>query len=97
MQAIADSSDEGTFYAPSVTSPENIPENLKAKGFNVINVKAPQDLPREASDKNTVLIIQLPSTNSGDSRSDNLQLNGLFEALNIRFYHWILLSNNFNI
>jgi len=76
LKSVAESDNDGTFYHPSVSNPENLPKTLQEKGYNVIEVKSHQDLPTTSINERTVLVIHLPVTLAGDLRSENLQLNG---------------------
>lgn len=66
---------DGTFYAPSVTKTNKLPEVLEAAGYRVVYVKSSQDLPTAPIVGKTVLVIDLPATQLGDLRKENLQLN----------------------
>ena len=78
--SLADMDNDGTFYAPSVRNPVNLPDSLQAAGFKIINVKSHQDLPTSTVTEKTVLVVELPATQLGASRSENLQLNGNISA-----------------
>lgn len=69
---------DGTFYAPSVTKTIKLPEVLEAAGYSVVYIKSHQDLPTSPVVGKTVLVIDLPATQLGDLRKENLQLNSNF-------------------
>ena len=71
---------DGTFYAPSVTKTSQLPDVLEAAGYKVVHVKSHKDLPKSQVLEKTVLVVDLPATQLGDSRSENLQLNGISES-----------------
>ena len=75
VRSLANMDNDGTFYAPSIRNPSNLPASLKAAGFKLVNVKSHQDLPSSAVSEKTVLVVELPATQLGASRSENLQLN----------------------
>lgn len=75
VRATAELESDGTFYHPSVSNTENLPHSFEDAGYTLIKVKSHQDLPKTSVSQNTVLVIELPITQTGDSRSDNLQLN----------------------
>lgn len=72
---------DGTFYAPSVTKTGRLPAVLEAAGFRTTHVKSHKDLPVTQVLEKTVLVIELPTTQLGDSRGENLQLNGKSNSL----------------
>lgn len=72
-----ESDNDGTYYHPSISNPENLPKSFAEIGYNIIDVKSHQDLPTTSVNERTVLVIQLPVTLAGDFRSENLQLNGM--------------------
>jgi len=76
IESVAKSVDGGTFYHPSISNPENLLKSLAENGYQIVNIKSDQDLPRALVDEPTVLVIELPLTQKGDFRSENLQLNG---------------------
>jgi len=86
LKSVAETDNEGTFYHPSLSNPENLPKLFANIGYNTIKVKSHEDLPTTSVKERTVLVIQLPVTLAGDFRSENLQLNGdavanVFEVL----------------
>jgi len=76
LKSVVESDNDGTYYHPSISNPENLPKSFAEIGYNVIDVKSHQDLPTTSVNERTVLVIQLPVTLAGDFRSENLQLNG---------------------
>ena len=78
LKTLAETSQEGTFYAPSLTDPENISKQLSEQGFKVIQVRSHEDLPTQNVQEQTALLIQLPSTSGvGVNHAESLQLNGI--------------------
>ena len=75
LKSLAEMDNDGTFYAPSVTKTNKLPEVLAAAGFGVVHVKSHQDLPTSPLPGKTVLVVDLPVTQLGDTRKENLQLN----------------------
>ncbi|KAI9553226.1 hypothetical protein GHT06_021122 [Daphnia sinensis] len=75
LKSLAEMENDGTFYAPSVTKTTKLPEVLEAAGYSVVYVKSHQDLPTSPVVGKTVLVIDLPATQLGDLRKENLQLN----------------------
>nr|CAH0098549.1 unnamed protein product [Daphnia galeata] len=74
-ESLAEMDNDGTFYAPSVTKTNKLPEVLAAAGYGVVHVKSHQDLPTSPLAGKTVLVVDLPVTQLGDTRKENLQLN----------------------
>ncbi|XP_046454456.1 V-type proton ATPase subunit S1-like [Daphnia pulex] len=75
LKSLAEMDNDGTFYAPSVTKTNKLPEVLAAAGYGVVHVKSHQDLPASPLPGKTVLVVDLPATQLGDTRKENLQLN----------------------
>ena len=80
LKNLAEMDNDGTFYAPSVTKTSQLPDVLEAAGYKVVHVKSHKDLPKSQVLEKTVLVVDLPATQLGDSRSENLQLNGISES-----------------
>lgn len=86
VRSLANMDNDGTFYAPSIRNPSNLPASLNAAGYKLVNVKSHRDLPTSLVTEKTVLVVELPATQLGASRSENLQLNSgaireVYEAL----------------
>ena len=75
VRSLANMDNDGTFYAPSIRNPSNLPASLNAAGYKLVNVKSHRDLPTSLVTEKTVLVVELPATQLGASRSENLQLN----------------------
>lgn len=75
---------DGTLFAPSVTKTARIPAVFEAAGYNVAHVKSFKDLPSSKVVDKTVLVVDLPATQLGDLRSENLQLNGIYSIFPLR-------------
>ncbi len=89
LKSLAEMDNDGTFYAPSVTKTNKLPEVLAAAGYGVVHVKSHQDLPASPLPGKTVLVVDLPATQLGDTRKENLQLNStpfLHLIENLLFY-----------
>lgn len=76
LKLLAEGDNDGTFYAPSVTETGKLPALMEAKGYRSIRVKSHKDFPASKVQDNTILVVDLPITQLGDSRGDNLSLNG---------------------
>jgi hypothetical protein len=89
LKSLAEMDNDGTFYAPSVTKTNKLPEVLAAAGYGVVHVKSHKDLPASPLPGKTVLVVDLPATQLGDTRKENLQLNStpfLYLIENLFFY-----------
>ena len=65
-----------TFYAPAVTKTSKLPLAMETAGYRAIHVKSGQELPISKLKEKIVMIVELPATRLGDSRSQTLELNG---------------------
>lgn len=77
LKTVAQSDEnDGVVYAPAVIDAGKLPEILESSGFQMIHVKSSEDLPSSPIIEKTVLVIDLPTTDLGASRSSDLQQNG---------------------
>lgn len=81
MREVAEKSDDGVVYAPSVTGSDKLPEILRDSGFQLIHVRSSEDLPSSAVAEKTVLVVDLPPTEQGPARGQNLQRNGMHQVV----------------
>ena len=76
VREVAEKTDDGVVYAPSVSNPGQLSDVLGDSGFQLIHVKSAQDLPSSPVTEKTVLVVDLPATELGAERKESLQRNG---------------------